>query len=238
VSGILEELQMTEVDLREAVRDGTLAPTSPGYGAHSAPVLPPATRPERSERERARRRERALDVLGRASAGTTRDVDLPDAAVESEHLREVFAVRAQVERVIAEAAAAGAPWASGPMADKLRERVDVALYEESISGDRAVEGSARDGALERVLDDRLARAERLLDVAHQAVEECGGTLQDRAVLDMARRAAEEASAAYVAAGFRLPERRVEEGAFRAFLRESGDDVDDDTIAAMAVRGAI
>jgi hypothetical protein len=235
--GVLDDLGMTKNDVREAVRDGTLAPTSPGFGAHSAPVLPPAelSPDARPRRERARRRDRTLAVLGRATAGSTGDVDLPDAAVESERLREVFAVREQVERVIAGAAAAGAPWASGPMADRLRERVDVALYEESISGERAVEESARDAALERVLDERLARAEHLLDVAHRAVEETGGSLQDEAILEMACRAADEASAAYVAAGFRPPERRVEEGAFRAFLRESGDDVDE-TIAAMAAEG--
>src|SRR4051812_40596964 len=75
VMTVLDDLGLTVDDLREAVRDGTLAPTSPGYGANSAPVLPPATRPgpARSERERARRRERALDVLGRADAGSTGD---------------------------------------------------------------------------------------------------------------------------------------------------------------------
>lgn len=131
--GILDDLGLTPEDLRAAIRDGGAGDASP-----LVPVAPENTPEGRAaiRRDRAAKQGRAARdavALGRASPGTPGDVDLPDAAVEGVlgegAVATALDVREKVERVIEQAAAEGAAWASGPMAEQLREHTETRLYE-------------------------------------------------------------------------------------------------------------
>ena len=90
IEGLRDALGVPPGVREGAVEDlrGGLSPRSPGLGARSAPVLPPApenTDEARAERERERRRKWTREVLlGRGDAGSRGDVDAPDAAVGEE----------------------------------------------------------------------------------------------------------------------------------------------------------
>jgi hypothetical protein len=154
---VLDDLGMTVEDLRAAVSD------RPAEGRSSS-LVAPAPDAQRGPRRR------PAPYCG----DPRREVVLGESAVQT-----ALDVREQVEAVIERAAAEGAAWATGPLAEHLREHVEGRLYA----------ASALDNAA--------------------------------AVREQQRRGDAAASTA-----------------FRDFLRESGDDINDDAIREMAREGVI
>ena len=155
--GVLEELGMTVDDLRAAVRGEPAE-------ARSSALVPPAPEAQRGPRRHP------------APYGGDPKVE---AVLGESPVRTALDVREKVERIIEQGASEGRAWATGPMADHLREHVETRLYEAAT-----------------------------LDSAP-------------AVREQRRRA-----------------NAPTHTAFRDFLRESGDDINDEAIREMAREGVI
>lgn len=215
-----------------AARDG-LSPRSPGFGAGSAPRVPPAD-PVETLRRGARRPRREA-VMGRASAGVVGDGDAPDSGV---------AESAAMERL--------------DRALQLRETVMRAAREhEEVHGHRAPQADVMLAMANR----EVARAEAAAGLSESAGADDGGLREAIPGLDVilsgmvAEQWEREKSPHDVLREDQLPgledmlaEMRLDrqeregsgpyagDGAFRTFLRESGDDIDDGTIYEMVREG--
>src|SRR4051794_15440350 len=182
--------------VREALRDAGLSQRSPGYGARTAPQVPPATPREQRNAMRQARREA---VLGRASSGTPGDVDLPDAGVAESPAME------RLDRAL-----------------QLRETtLQVAEQHEAVHGHRPPQAAAMLAMADREVATARAAAGLLDDEDDgpdgDGLREAIPGLDEMLAEDRLDRQEREGSGPYA------------DSHFRTWLRESGGDVDDESI---------